>query len=64
MAIWEYLVEMPFRLDRRMPPLDQLGVYLTRYGEQGWELVVALNSEDGLVLIFKRPMQAKRVPRS
>ena len=60
MQRWEYMIrKTDLKALNQAPLLDLEQVRLTEYGEEGWEMISAVPSQDGdsLIIFLKRPME-------
>jgi hypothetical protein len=60
MQRWEYMIrKTDLKALNQASLLDLQQVRLTEYGEEGWEMVSAVPSQDGdsLIIFLKRPME-------
>ncbi len=60
MQRWEYMIrKTDLKALNQASLLDLEQVRLTEYGEEGWEMVSAVPSQDGdsLIIFLKRPME-------
>ncbi len=53
--ICEYLVDHITPAPRKASDTDGLQTTINQYGRNGWELVAAYPSDEGVVVVFKRP---------
>ena len=62
MQRWEYMIrKTDLKALNQASLLDLEQVRLTEYGEEGWEMVSAVPSQDGdsLIIFLKRPMEGQ-----
>jgi hypothetical protein len=62
MPRWEYMIrKTDLKALNQASLLDLEQVRLTEYGEEGWEIVSAVPSQDGdaLIIFLKRPMEGQ-----
>jgi hypothetical protein len=62
MQRWEYMIrKTDLKALNQASLLDLQQVRLTEYGEEGWEIVSAVPSQDGdaLIIFLKRPMEGQ-----
>jgi hypothetical protein len=62
MQRWEYMIrKTDLKALNQASLLDLQQVRLTEYGEEGWEMVSAVPSQDGdsLIIFLKRPMEGQ-----
>lgn len=62
MLRWEYMIrKTDLKALNQASLLDLEQVRLTEYGEEGWEIVSAVPSQDGdaLIIFLKRPMEGQ-----
>ena len=62
MQRWEYMIrKTDLKALNQASLLDLEQVRLTEYGEEGWEIVSAVPSQDGdaLIIFLKRPMEGQ-----
>ena len=62
MQRWEYMIrKTDLKALNQAPLLDLEQVRLTEYGEEGWEMISAVPSQDGdsLIIFLKRPMEGQ-----
>ncbi len=60
MQRWEYMIrKTDLKALNQAPLLDLEQVRLTEYGEDGWEMISAVPSQEGdsLIIFLKRPME-------
>ena len=60
MQRWEYMIrKTDLKALNQAPLLDLEQVRLTEYGEEGWEMISAVPSQEGdsLIIFLKRPME-------
>jgi hypothetical protein len=60
MPRWEYMIrKTDLKALNQASLLDLEQVRLTEYGEEGWEMISAVPSQDGdsLIIFLKRPME-------
>ncbi len=60
MQRWEYMIrktDLKALNQPSMPDLEQ--VRLTEYGEEGWEIVSAIPSQECLIIFLKRPVEGQ-----
>ena len=60
MQRWEYMIrKTDLKALNQAPLLDLERVRLTEYGEEGWEMISAVPSQEGdsLIIFLKRPME-------
>ena len=60
MQRWEYMIrKTDLKALNQASLLDLEQVRLTEYGEEGWEIVSAVPSQDGdsLIIFLKRPVE-------
>jgi hypothetical protein len=60
MQRWEYMIRKTDLKALNQPSmLDLEQVRLTEYGEEGWEIVSAIPSQECLILFLKRPVEGQ-----
>ena len=62
MPRWDYMIrKTDLKALNQASLLDLEQVRLTEYGEEGWEIVSAVPSQDGdsLIIFLKRPMEGQ-----
>jgi hypothetical protein len=62
MPRWEYMIrKTDLKALNQAPLLDLEQVRLTEYGEEGWEMISAVPSQDGdsLIIFLKRAMEGE-----
>jgi len=58
MQKWEYMIrKTDLKALNQASRLDLEQVRLTEYGEEGWEVVSAVPSQDALIIFLKRPTE-------
>ncbi len=58
MQKWEYMIrKTDLKALNQASRLDLEQVRLTEYGEEGWEIVSAVPSQDALIIFLKRPTE-------
>jgi hypothetical protein len=60
MQRWEYKIRRTdLKALNQASRLDLEQVRLTEYGEEGWEIVSAVPSQDSLIIFLKRPFEGQ-----
>jgi len=58
MQRWEYRIrKTDLKALSQASRLELEQVRLTEYGEEGWEMVAAVPSQDALIIFLKRPVE-------
>ena len=58
MQRWEYMIrKTDLKALNQSSMLDLEQVRLTEYGEEGWEMVSAVPSQESLIIFLKRPVE-------
>ena len=60
MQRWEYMIRKTnLKALSQASRLDLERVRLTEYGEEGWEVIAAVPSQDSLIIFLKRPIEGQ-----
>ena len=60
MQKWEYMIrKTDLKALSQASRVDLEQVRLTEYGEEGWEMVSVVPSQDSLIIFLKRPIEGQ-----
>ena len=60
MLRWEYMIrKTDLKALNQASMLDLEQVRLSEYGEEGWEMVSAVPSQESLIIFLKRPVEGQ-----